>query len=441
MGDAERCSYRCWHAVLGLRLHVDWLLWAGLLKGLGMMLPTLKEQFTAETWMIGWLIATFNGAASFTAPLSVPLEDKFGTRAVVTVSGFLVGTSMILSSFSNTAIQMMLTSLITGPGLSIVNVLARAAMGRYFTTNYTSANGIGTSGHAVAMILIAPITLLLLDTYEWRGALVLLGALYLHLGVCGLLLTSSPIAPTQAQDEYLPIISSEEEKSPPDKASHDTKNAFKLSNVKGAIWAHRNLLLGCQMCWRVEFWIVSLVYGCAFFVSSLWLIYFVAYTEAKGFSGYEAVTFTMAGGIGNLVLKIMVGVIVDRGLLKLRLSMSVMIIVNSVALLVLPWMNSYWLMVANAFIFNGFNGALSSLIDIYTRELLGAEDLLSAFSLMDLVATAFQQTLGFFPGWMFDRTGSYDTAFVILGCVAMLPLVAPFMERVLNRWNWKEQPT
>ncbi|XP_038069324.1 monocarboxylate transporter 12-like [Patiria miniata] len=434
MGATECCGaiHRGWYAVLCL--HVNWLLWAGLLKGLGVMLPTLKEQFTAETWMIGWLIATINGAASFTAPLSVPLEGKFGTRAVVTVSGFLVGTSMILSSFSNSAIQMMLTSLLAGPGLSIVNVLTRAATGRYFTTNYATANGIGTSGHAVGMILMAPLTQLLLDTYGWRGALVLIGALSLHLGVCGLLLRSPPIAPTQAPDRYLPIISSEEEKSPPDEASHDTKNVSRLSNFRGAIWAQRNLL-GCAVCCRVEFWIVSLVYGCAFFVSSLWLIYFVAYAEAKGFSGYEAVTFTTVGGIGNLVFKVVVGVIVDRGLLKLRLSMSVMIIVNSVALLVLPWMNSYWLMVANAFIFNGFNGALSSLIDIYTRELLGAEDLVSAFSWMDLVATTFQLAFGFFPGWIFDRNGSYDTAFVILGCVAMLPLVAPFMETVLNRWR------
>ncbi len=53
-----------WYAVLCL--HVTWLLWAGVIKGLGVMLPTLMEQFTAQTWLIGWMIAIAVGVADVT---------------------------------------------------------------------------------------------------------------------------------------------------------------------------------------------------------------------------------------------------------------------------------------------------------------------------------------------------------------------------------------
>ena len=37
--------------------HVAIMMWDRDTKALAVLLPTLKEQFNAETWMIGWLIA------------------------------------------------------------------------------------------------------------------------------------------------------------------------------------------------------------------------------------------------------------------------------------------------------------------------------------------------------------------------------------------------
>ena len=44
----------CW--VVLLASHVAFLLWEGLCKGLGVLLPTLTEQFGTETWPVGWTI-------------------------------------------------------------------------------------------------------------------------------------------------------------------------------------------------------------------------------------------------------------------------------------------------------------------------------------------------------------------------------------------------
>ncbi|XP_022104111.1 monocarboxylate transporter 12-like [Acanthaster planci] len=424
------CGNAGWCAVLCV--HVDWLLWTGLLKGLGVLLPTLQEQFKADTWMIGGLIATITGAGSLAGPLSRLLEVLFGTRIVVIVCGFLFGASIIVSSFSTSAIQMTLAlSLIAGPGLMITNVLSRAMTGRYFTTNYATVNGIATSGHSVGLIAIAPLTQVLLDTYGWRGAMLLLGAISTHLGVCGLLLRTPPPS-AEGRDDYLPINSSEEEPSADESRSLKAQKESRFRILKNAVKAQANRL-GCTVCNFSTFWIATLVNAGHLFVGSLWMIYLVAYAESKGFSGYEAVTFTTVAGIGNLVIKILFGFMVDRGWLKLRQALLISIVNCALALSTLPLVNSYWLMMVNALIFNGFVGVQGSLSDIYTRELLGVEDLVSAFSWMDLLTALIQIALGFFPGWIFDQTGSYDKAFVILGLISLLPLVSLLVENLLNR--------
>ncbi len=52
-----------WFAVLGLL--TTKLAWDIVLKGLGMMLPTLQEQFDTSTWLIGWMVAFVDAAAQF----------------------------------------------------------------------------------------------------------------------------------------------------------------------------------------------------------------------------------------------------------------------------------------------------------------------------------------------------------------------------------------
>ncbi|XP_022104114.1 monocarboxylate transporter 12-like [Acanthaster planci] len=303
--------------------------------------------------------------------------------------------------------------------------------GRYFTTSYATVNGIATAGSGVGLISFAPLTQVLLDTYGRQGALLLLGAISMHLGVCGFLLRPPPPL-AEGRGDYLPIISSEKEPLADESKCHETVKKSRLRILKDAIKV-QGKLFGCVICSRGVFWISALVYGNHVFVDSLWLVYFVAYAESKGFSGYEAVTFTTAAGIGNLVIKILLGLMVDRGLLKLRYALLISVTACSLALSTLQWVNSYWLMIFNATIFNGFIGAQASLSDIYTRELLGADELVSAFSWMDLLTAITQIAFGFFPGWIFDKTGSYDKAFVILGFISLLPLVSLLVEWLLNR--------
>ena len=135
-----------------------------------------------------------------------------------------------------------------------------------------------------------------------------------------------------------------------------------------------------------------------FVMGNLWVKYYVDHTQEKGFTPYEAVTFTTVAGVGNLICQICHGPIIDKGGMVLRPAMVMFTIVGSVTLLIDPWINSYWLLMANAFISFGCYGALRPMNYIFTRELLGYELLVSAFSWMELMKGILCFSLGYFPG-------------------------------------------
>ncbi|XP_022104889.1 monocarboxylate transporter 13-like isoform X2 [Acanthaster planci] len=423
-------SRQGWCAVLCL--FTTWFLWHFLIKGLGVMLPTLQEHFSTKTWLIGWMVSIISGVICLSGVLARPLEVVFGTRTVVTVGGFLLGAGMIVASFTPSVTTLTLAIALTaGSSLSIVNILTRAMIGRCFTTNYATATGIGTSGAAFGLIAAGPIMQLLLDTYGWRGALFLVGGFNLHLSVCGSLLKSRATE-TQTNGSYQSLGPVEDEEPPARSGVEDTGNLKqpRPSALKDAISAQLNHF-GVSVCCHVSFWITTTLFICNVFVNDLWTIYFISLAQVKGFSPYDAVTFSSVAGITNVIFKVVCGLIVDRGWFKLRPTIVLMTASSSLSLLITPWLTSFWSMMASAVVFVSASGTLYSLNDIYTRELLGVDLLACAFSWMNLMTAVFDFGLGFFPGWLFDCTGSYDWAFVIIGCIAAVPLVGLFIERFL----------
>ncbi|XP_060060244.1 monocarboxylate transporter 11 isoform X2 [Erinaceus europaeus] len=73
-------------------------------------------------------------------------------------------------------------------GWALVFAPALGTLSRYFSSRRVLAVGLALTGNGVSSLLLAPALQLLLDTFGWRGALLLLGAITLHLTPCGALL-------------------------------------------------------------------------------------------------------------------------------------------------------------------------------------------------------------------------------------------------------------
>ena len=118
----------------------------------------------------------------------------------------------------------------------------------------------------------------------------------------------------------------------------------------------------------------------------------------KGFTLTDAVVFSTVAGVAKLVSKIILGFLVDRDFVKLRPALLILSIGCAICLVTDMWLKSYWLVLVITAIYVSFNGSISSLVDVYTRELIGTECLASAFSWMELMNGILTFSGGFVPG-------------------------------------------
>ncbi|XP_046533457.1 monocarboxylate transporter 11 isoform X2 [Equus quagga] len=113
----------------------------GLLRSLGLALPDLAEHFDRSAQDTAWVSAL---------ALAVQQAASFGW------------------------------ALVFAPALGTLS--------RYFSRRRVLAVGLALTGNGASSLLLAPTLQFLLDTFGWRGALLLLGAITLHLTPCGALL-------------------------------------------------------------------------------------------------------------------------------------------------------------------------------------------------------------------------------------------------------------
>ncbi|NXD46578.1 MOT13 protein, partial [Copsychus sechellarum] len=129
-------------------------------------------------------------------PLAAALSARFGPRGVAMVGGALAGAGLFLGAFA-TRLEHLYLSLggLTGLGWSLSFTPALGAVSRWFPRRRALATGLAVSGAAVSGLALTPLVPLALDAYGWRGALLLLAAVSLHLVAAAALLRPPRAAP------------------------------------------------------------------------------------------------------------------------------------------------------------------------------------------------------------------------------------------------------
>ncbi|XP_032136467.1 monocarboxylate transporter 11 isoform X2 [Sapajus apella] len=105
------------------------------------------------------------------------------------VGGVLASLGFVFSAFARSLLHLYLGfGLVAGSGWALAFAPALGTLSRYFSRRRVLAVGLALTGNGASSLLLAPALQLLLDTFGWRGALLLLGAITLHLTPCGALL-------------------------------------------------------------------------------------------------------------------------------------------------------------------------------------------------------------------------------------------------------------
>ncbi|VTJ65964.1 Hypothetical predicted protein [Marmota monax] len=161
----------------------------GLLRSLGLALPDLAEHFDRSAQDTAWVSALALAMQQAASPVGSALSTRWGARPVVMVGGVLTSLGFVLSAFARSLLHLYLgLGLLAGAGWALVFAPALGTLSRYFSRRRVLAVGLALTGNGVSSLLLAPALQLLLDAFGWRGALLLLGAVTLHLTPCGALL-------------------------------------------------------------------------------------------------------------------------------------------------------------------------------------------------------------------------------------------------------------
>ena len=106
--------------------------------------------------------------------------DRYGPRVVLSIIGFFTGLSLILTAQTTAAWQLFITySLLVAIGSGAAYVVLVTTVVRWFDRRRGLALGIASSGLGIGIALIVPLSAFLIDKFEWRNALMILGGLAL----------------------------------------------------------------------------------------------------------------------------------------------------------------------------------------------------------------------------------------------------------------------
>ncbi|XP_049963721.1 monocarboxylate transporter 12-like [Schistocerca serialis cubense] len=150
----------------------------------GDKLTSMGHETTSAALIMNIMSAVTNFSGLFTGPLL----KKYTMRQVAIAGGVLVSTGLILTSFANSLWHMIVTySIIAGLGLGLVTPSNFLAVKTYFRKARGRAVGLSLAGTNAGQMAMPHVVRLLLETFSFSGAVLVIGGLTMH-GFIGALL-------------------------------------------------------------------------------------------------------------------------------------------------------------------------------------------------------------------------------------------------------------
>lgn len=372
----------------------------GVRASFGAYVTSWEEEFVITRTTVTFISMLSLFIYAFFQPIMGRMADRFGSRLVITISLLLVGGGLLLSSMSRELWQLaLLYGVVAAVGLAgSSNVTASALVAHWFVEKRGLAMGLILSGMAVGQLVVGPASILIIHNFDWRYALLLVGAIILLAvtPLCAIFIRSKP------EDMNLRPYGEKKQASPPlaDEAQHNQDQNQAPAGSMFAVFR------------EPFFWYLTVPYFiCGFTDLGFIGTHFIPFAEGKGYS--EVVIAAAFGSIAafNIAGTIGTGYLSDR-ISRSRLLAAIYWIRALMFILLVTSDNPYTL-----FIFAVFYG-LTEMASIAPTSSLCAHLFrnMSIGAIFGFVSVSHQlgAAVGaLVPGTIFDLTGSYTAVFFI----------------------------
>ena len=269
----------------------------------------------------------------------------------------------------------------SGFPLGIFDVTILGLLGSHFSKHFSLACGIAHSGGAIALFIFPPLTQLFLDTYGWRGAMMLITAVCCHSIPCAMLIRDDKAT-------YHTV---------PDRDVGEQANTNPTSSMKSFIVdLYRQGGFGVLL--ESKYWVLFFTRVGGNFSNSAWLIYFVPHLEDKGFASEVAASLCSAAAVGYFFGTFIWSPFIDRGYVRCTTALIVSSLMLGMSFIVDPWVNSVLGYVFVTFQCGLFLSSVFTLNDILTKDVFGGEQLSNAYAWLKAISVVEMLLSGFLPG-------------------------------------------
>ena len=360
----------------------------GLLFSYGLFFKTFEIEF-------GWSRTVLSGCASLAffmmGVLATGLghfSDRFGPRPVLGITGVLYGLGFALIAVVSEPWHLFaIFGVFIGLGMSTHDVVTLSTVARWFDKRRGMMTGVVKTGTAIGQIVIPPFAALIMASFGWRSAALLLGGLAAFLLLTAALLMKTPPATAGAPTGAMP------------------------SSAGGLREVTRSRI----------FWTLCAIQFLFLPTLTTVPLHIAVHGMDLGMTAQLAATLLSVIGAASVVGRLAIGTFSDRiGGKRGFILCFIPLIISLVALLGIdtPWL----LFVALAFYGFG-HGGLFTIVAPTIAEFFGTRAHGAIFGAIVFFGTIGGAIGPILAGRIFDTTGSYDPAFITLAVMAALGLL------------------
>ena len=378
----------------------------GLHSSYGIFFNSLLEEFQCSRTAISGAQSIGFLVGGFAAIILGRLSDRIGPRIILTIAGIISSLGYFLMSQMSSLWQLYLFyGLIVNIWPMSSDVIALSTIARWFVKRRGFASGLVKAGTGLGMMIVPILGSYLISTQGWRTTYLIISIVVVACVV--------PLSQFLRRDPSLKGL-----------VPYGVKQGQSSDLIKGG-YSFKEALHTRQL-WMLCF----TMFTCWFCANSL-LVHLTPHAVDSGFSPSMAARLVSIIGGTSIAGRIGVATLGDKiGLRKALLGCFVS------TLIMLTWLcfsTAYWQLALFAFLYGFGHGGFFALISPLLAEMFGTKALGSLFGIVTFCATVGGATGPLTLGLVFDNTGSYRIAFLILIAIIAVGFFLVLLLKPVNK--------